>query len=67
MASLRRMLEAKYGGLLVTTPTKAAKNISSQPAKLLCTVVPSGLEMMFKEVSKASGPDEIKAIVAKYR
>jgi quercetin dioxygenase-like cupin family protein len=45
----------------------AFKNISGQPAKLLCTVVPSGLEMMFKEVSKASGPDELKAIIDKYR
>lgn len=45
----------------------AFKNVSDQPAKLLCTVVPSGLEVMFKEASKAAGPDEIKAILAKYR
>jgi quercetin dioxygenase-like cupin family protein len=45
----------------------AFKNISDQPAKLLCTVIPAGLDKMFKEVSLASGPEDIKAIVAKYR
>jgi quercetin dioxygenase-like cupin family protein len=45
----------------------AFKNISDKPAKLLCTVVPSGLEVMFKEISQANGPDAVKAILAKYR
>jgi quercetin dioxygenase-like cupin family protein len=31
----------------------AFKNTGTQPAKLLCTVVPSGLEQMFKEISQA--------------
>jgi len=45
----------------------AFKNISAQPAKLICTVVPSGLEVMFKEISQASGPDEVKAVLQRYR
>jgi len=45
----------------------AFKNTSDQPAKLLCTVVPSGLEVMFKEASQATGPDEIRTILQKYR
>jgi len=44
----------------------AFKNLSDQPAKLLCTVVPSGLEKMFKEVSGKS-PEEAKEILKKYR
>lgn len=44
----------------------AFKNISDKPAKLICTVVPSGLEVLFKEVSQASGPEEVKAISQRY-
>src|ERR1700743_3347408 len=44
----------------------AFKNISHQPAKLLCTVVPPGLEVMFKEISQAGGPDAVKEILKKY-
>lgn len=44
----------------------AFKNLSHRPAKLLCTVVPSGLEKMFKEVSGKS-PEEAKEILKKYR
>ncbi len=44
----------------------AFKNISGQPAKLLCTVMPAGLEMMFKEVSGKS-PDEARELMKKYR
>jgi len=44
----------------------AFKNLSDLPAKLLCTVVPSGLEQMFKEVGGKS-PEEVKEILKKYR
>lgn len=44
----------------------AFKNISDQPARLLCTVMPAGLERMFREVSGLS-PEEARGVVAKYK
>ncbi|TDX02121.1 cupin domain-containing protein [Dinghuibacter silviterrae] len=43
----------------------AFKNTSEQPAKLVCTVIPAGLEKMFKEVSEAT-PAEARAISERY-
>src|SRR4051812_38770389 len=39
----------------------AFKNISNQKVKLICTVMPAGLEDMFREVSIA-GPEKAKEI-----
>ena len=44
----------------------AFKNVSDKPARLLCTVLPAGLDRMFEEVSGA-GPAQIPAIIEKYR
>lgn len=44
----------------------AFKNISDKPAKLLCTVLPAGLDKMFEEISTA-GPEQAPAITQKYR
>ncbi|MBE9583094.1 cupin domain-containing protein [Mucilaginibacter sp. JRF] len=43
----------------------AFKNTSGKPARLLCTVMPAGLDEMFKEVSTAT-PEQIPAIITKY-
>jgi len=47
-------------GALVNIPLGGAvhcfKNTSSQPARLLCTVVPAGLDDFFKEISKLAAP-----------
>ncbi|MEO3407863.1 cupin domain-containing protein [Mucilaginibacter sp. CAU 1740] len=44
----------------------AFKNISDKRAKLLCTVMPAGLDKMFEEIS-AAGPGQAIAITQKYR
>ena len=44
----------------------AFKNESDQQATLVCTVIPAGLDSMFKELSVA-GPGQAPAIAAKYR
>jgi quercetin dioxygenase-like cupin family protein len=44
----------------------AFKNMSGQPAKLICTVIPAGLDAMFKEVSGKT-PEEAREIMKNYR
>lgn len=44
----------------------AFKNLSDKQARLLCTVMPAGLDKMFKEVSGAS-PEQAQAILKNYR
>lgn len=44
----------------------AFKNVSAEPTRLICTVIPAGLEQMFKEVSGKT-PEEAKEITKKYR
>ncbi|UJH91401.1 cupin domain-containing protein [Antarcticibacterium sp. 1MA-6-2] len=43
----------------------AFKNTSNEPAKLICTVMPTGLEEMFREVSKF-GMEKAKEIGERY-
>lgn len=43
----------------------AFKNLSDSPARLLCTVMPAGLERMFREISGLS-PQDVRAVAAKY-
>ncbi|WPU96265.1 cupin domain-containing protein [Mucilaginibacter sabulilitoris] len=44
----------------------AFKNITGKSARLLCTVIPAGLDRMFEEISGAD-PTQIPAITEKYR
>lgn len=69
-----RMVGAKYKatkGAFINIPLGGAvhafKNVSDQPATLICTVIPAGLDSMFKEVSAAAGPEEAKTISEKYK
>ena len=47
-------------------PVHRFKNISQKNAVLITTVYPSGLEEMFREIAKASTPQEAKLIGEKY-
>jgi len=51
---------ALYGGI------HAFKNRGDKPARLLCTVMPAGMDEMFKEASTAT-PDQLPGIMKKYK
>ncbi|MCO4291373.1 cupin domain-containing protein [Solitalea sp. MAHUQ-68] len=40
----------------------AFKNISDTDALLICTVIPAGLDSMFKEISKVASPEDARSI-----
>jgi quercetin dioxygenase-like cupin family protein len=57
------------GGAYINIPfnggAHAFKNLSDTPARLLCTVMPAGLESMFREISGLP-PQDVRAVAAKY-